>query len=204
MLIIGLTGGVASGKNSVASHFVRLKIPVFDADLEVHKLLLNNKKVFREIKDLFPNVVEERKINRKILGEEVFDNKVKLKKLEQIIYPFLKKQEDLFIKNCQRNHKEIVVLNIPLLFEKGSYKRCNKNIVVTTSPQIQFQRFKNRLKSQGINDLSYIDKRFYNIINYQISDAQRRKRADFIIYNGLSKFFTFIQLKRLVLLLKSK
>ena len=146
MLIIGLTGGLASGKNFVSSCFQRFRIPVFDADLEVHKLLVGDQGVFKQIKSNFPQAIFNSKINREILGQNVFKDKQKLEKLEQIIHPSLRRKEDLFIKNCRRNRQEIAILNIPLLFERGGYSRCHKNIAVITRIQSQFLRFKIRQK----------------------------------------------------------
>ena len=195
MLILGLTGGVASGKNFVASQFRKLKIPVFDADLEVHKLLANNQEIFTQVKNTFPKAIVNGKIDRKLLGEEVLDHKEKLHNLEQIIYPKLRKEENLFIKNCRIKKHKIVVLNIPLLFEKDGYKRCHKTIAVITSPLIQFQRFKSRFPLQP--DL-IVHKKFKNIVSHQINNLERKKRADFLIYNGLSKAFTVRQVKDLL------
>lgn len=195
MLIIGLTGGVASGKNFVASQFQKLKIPVFDADLEVHKLLANDQEIILMIKKIFPKSVVNGKIDRKILGEEVLDDREKLDNLEKIIYPKLRKKENLFIKNCRVQRQKTVVLNIPLLFEKDGYKRCHKTIAVIVSPSLQFYRFKSRFKSQD-NGLIY--KKFQNITKHQINNLQRKNRADFIIYNGLSKSFATKQVKNLL------
>jgi dephospho-CoA kinase len=206
MLIIGLTGGVASGKNFVASQFEKLKIPVFDADLQVHKLLASNKEVFLLVKQNFPKAIIDDRIDRKLLGAEVFKDKNKLQKLEQIIYPFLQKEEDLFIKNCRVKHHKIVLLNIPLLFEKSSqknssYNRCDKSIAVIVSPLVQFQRFKKRLKLQNNFEHDTALVKFKNITNHQLKNQQRKVFADFLIYNGLSKIFTTKQVKNIIPLL---
>ncbi len=197
MLIIGLTGGVASGKNFVASQFRKLKIPVFDADLEVHKLLANDKEILLQVQQNFSKAVVDGKIDRKILGEEVLEDKQKLQNLEKIIYPKLRKKENLFIKNSQVRHQKIVVLNIPLLFEKGGYKRCDKTVVVIASNLIQLQRFKDRFKSKNI-DKQLLYKKFKNITNQQLDNWQRKKQADFLIYSGLNKGFTVKQVKDLL------
>jgi dephospho-CoA kinase len=197
MLIIGLTGGLASGKNFVASQFRKLKIPVFDADLEVHKLLANDKEILLQVQQNFSKAVVDGKIDRKILGEEVLEDKQKLQNLEKIIYPKLRKKENLFIKNSQVRQQKIVVLNIPLLFEKGGYKRCDKTVVVMASNLIQLQRFKDRFKSKNI-DTQLLYKKFKNITNQQLDNWQRKKQADFLIYSGLNKGFTVKQVKDLL------
>ncbi|MFT6077824.1 MAG: dephospho-CoA kinase, partial [Rickettsiales bacterium] len=178
MKIIGLTGGVASGKNFVAQHFERLKIPVFDADLEVHKLFITDSDIFQEIQEKFPDSIRNNKIDRKILGAEVFGDEKKLSDLEKIIYPKLRHKEDEFIKKSHRQRRKMVVLNIPLLFEKGGYKRCDKNIAVITSKKIQFNRFKKRFGREI--DTNFIAKIFQNITNKQINNLQRKNKADYL------------------------
>jgi len=201
MLIVGLTGGVASGKSFVASQFKRLKVPVFDADLEVHKLLASDKEILLRVQQNFPDAVVSGKIDRGVLGGEVLEDKHKLQNLEQIIYPKLRKKENLFIKNCRVQRQKIVILNIPLLFEKGGYKRCDKTIAVLVSELVQFQRFKNRFKSKIKSkkiDSQLVYKKFQNITNHQVSNSQRKQRADFLIYNGLGRGFTTKQVKNLL------
>jgi dephospho-CoA kinase len=196
MLIVGLTGGLASGKSFVASCFRRLKIPIFDADLEVHKLLLNDHDIFNKISSSFPQSIIENKIDRKIISKNVFDNRQKLAELEQIIYPALKKKEALFIKNCRKTYQKLAILNTPLLFEKGGYRRCHVNIAVITSPQTQLLRFKNRKKPTS--DLELVYKEFCSITKHQTNNLTRKKLADLIINNGLGKSFTFRQVKSIV------
>ncbi|MES2676874.1 MAG: dephospho-CoA kinase [Pseudomonadota bacterium] len=198
MLIIGLTGGVASGKSFASSQLQRLKIPVFDADLEVHKLLANNLEIFLLVKKNFPQAIINNKIDRKILGAEVLADKEKLQNLEQIIYPHLHKQENLFLKNCRRNHRKIAVLNIPLLFEKDGYKRCHKTIALIVSKPVQFQRFKSRFPlTQGLQR-DEVYKKFKNITSHQINNLQRKKQADFLIHNGLGKAFCYRQVQAII------
>jgi len=195
MLIVGLTGGVASGKSFVASHLQRLKIPVFDADLQVHKLLANSGEIFLQVKKLFPKSIVSGQIDRKMLGAEVFGDQKKLQNLEQIIYPYLQKQENIFIKNCRRNRHKIAVLNIPLLFEKGGNKRCHKTIVVIVSKRVQFNRFKCRFV---LEDKNLVEKKFQNITKHQINNLQRKVSADFLINNGLGKPFCYRQIKTIL------
>ncbi|MCE3254801.1 MAG: coaE [Rickettsiaceae bacterium] len=198
MLIIGLTGGVASGKNFVASQFAKLKIPVFDADFEVHRLLAEDKIVFKKVKDDFPGAIVGSKIDRKILGEEVFEGKFKLWRLERIIYPALRKVENQFIRKNRLRGKKIILLNIPLLFEKGGYKRCDKTIAIITPKRTRFIRFKNRFAEKGDMDIRLIYKKFNNITKNQVGDLQRRKYADFIIYNGFGQNFCQSQIAKLL------
>ncbi len=195
MLIIGLTGGVASGKNFVSSQLQRLKIPVFDADLEVHKLLASDREIFLAVKKQFPKSIVNKRIDRKILGSEVFGRQKKLHKLEQIIYPKLRKREDFFIKNNRRRHIKMIALNIPLLFEKGGYKKCHKTIAVIVPKRIQLHRFKNRFKD---SDERSIERKFKHITSNQINNLQRKNQADFLIHNGLGKSFCYQQTQTII------
>ncbi|MFT5703613.1 MAG: dephospho-CoA kinase [Rickettsiales bacterium] len=198
MLIIGLTGGVASGKNFVANHFEKLNIPVYDADLEVHKLLSEDREIFLEIKNKFPAAIQNCQIDRKILGKEVLSHSQKLADLEQIIYPKLRQQENSFIKKHFRRRSKMVVLNIPLLFEKGGYKKCDKTIVIIAPNKVRFNRFAKRFSKNKDYSLKSIEEKFVIIKNNQISDLERKKRADFLIYNGLGKAFCINQIESII------
>jgi dephospho-CoA kinase len=205
MLIVGLTGGVASGKNLVANQFKQLKIPVFDADFQVHKLLENNQDIFQQIKQNFPGAIVDNKIDRKELGKEVFNDKNKLNALESIIYPILRKEEDKFVKSCQKEGHEMVILNIPLLFEKGGYKRCDKIIVVTAHESIRLQRFTNRFLEKHVNiDEDLIHKKFEQITSNQINSQEREEKADIVIDNNSTKDYTNKQITTALNLLLGK
>lgn len=198
MLIIGLTGGVASGKNFVAHQFEKLRFPVFDADLEVHKLLAGNQEIFKKIQVNFPQTIRNNQIDRKLLGAEVFNNLEKLDILEAIIYPELHKQEQKFIKECRYSRQKIVILNIPLLFEKSGNKRCHHTISITLPTRTQFHRFKQRYQKQhGQDKEQVINQKFKQIISRQMTNHQRKRQADLIIHSGLSKAFTTRQVYKI-------
>ncbi|MFT6332426.1 MAG: dephospho-CoA kinase [Lentimonas sp.] len=195
MQIIGLTGPVASGKNFVAGVFKKLKIPVFDADFEVHQLFCEDKNIFDQIKSSFPKAIVNEKIDRKLLGKEVFKNKIKLDELEDIIYPSLRLREDSFLNKNRRNGKKIVVLNIPLLFEKGGFKRCSQTITIITPKKIRFNRFLQRSKGLSLFDAR---KKFESINKNQMNERERKKYADYCLFNGLDKGFSARQVKKLM------
>ncbi len=193
-LIVGLTGTVASGKNFVADIFKKLGAVIFDADKEVHKIFNKNIVVFQQIKKHFPEVICHEKIDRKILGDLVFNNKEKLSLLESIIHPIVKKSREDFIKKANHNRKALVILNIPLLFEKNIHLECHKTIVVIAPKFIQKQRFLKRAKSSNshFNSDLFVAK-FEDILQNQIPNSQKEKLADFVIKNGQNKSFTFKQ-----------
>lgn len=198
MLIVGLTGSVASGKNLIAENFRKLGAAIFDADFEVHQIFEQNKKVFEQIRIHFPQVIINDKINRQKLGELTFNNKKNLAILEQIIHPLLQEKRQKFLQKMRSQKKRIVILNIPLLFEKNIYKNCHKNILVTAPLAIQKQRFLQRAKNNKtafLEDLLLV--KFKNILQNQMSNSEKIKLADFVINNGQNKAFTFWQTQKI-------
>ena len=132
MIIVGLTGSVASGKSTVALWIRETGIAVHDADAEVHSLLAANGQAVAEIIATFgPNIrASDGGIDRKKLGRHVFANPADRKKLESILHPLVRQRRNQFIKDQQRLGSQIVVLDVPLLYETGGDKLCDYVIVV--------------------------------------------------------------------------
>ncbi len=193
MLVIGLSGGIASGKNFVAEIFKKNGALVFDADEEVHKLLESDKSTITEISKNFPLVIVSKKIDRKILGEIVFADGEKLKILEKILHPKVREKYREFLKKARQENHKLVVLNIPLLLENKGYK-CDKIIAVITSKIVQKQRFLEREKAKNpqnfVAQIKNLEKKFEQIRSQQISNLERKKQADFIIKNDDSRIET--------------
>ncbi len=177
--IIGLTGGIASGKNFVSEVFAKNGAVIFDADKEVHRLLELDQSTIDAVKKNFPESFIEKKIDRKILGKIVFADKEKLKILEKILHPEVRSSCQKFLKKASEEKKEIAVLNIPLLLETGHY-RCDYVIAISAPIAIRKKRFLARLESANV-------KIFNQICAKQISDAEREKKAAFVINSGGSK-----------------
>ncbi len=180
MKIIGLTGGVASGKNFIAEIFAKHGASIFDADKENHNLLELDKSTLEEVRKIFPEAIIENKIDRKILGKIVFADSKKLKTLEKIIHPRIQKKYEEFL-NANKNAK-IIVLNIPLLLETKNYK-CDKIIAIIASENIRKERFVARATRFGNHSKNELEKRFDEIKSKQIDDFNRRNQADFVIIN---------------------
>ena len=186
MKIIGLTGGIASGKNFVADIFAKNGAAVFDADKEVHNLLESDKLTIDEVKKNFPTSFVKQKIDRKILGKIVFSDAEKLKILEEIIHPKVRKNYQLFLKNFKIQNKKIAVLNIPLLLETKGYE-CDKVLAITVSPSIQKKRFLSRSMKFSKESKQSLEKKFSQILAKQMTNKQRKSRADFVIDTNCSK-----------------
>lgn len=200
MKIIGLSGGVASGKNFISEIFAKNGAAVFDADKEVHNLLKSDSQSIFEIKNHFPESFVNNSIDRKILGKIVFGDTKKLDILEAILHPKIRHSYKNFLKEAHKQNRKFVLLNIPLLLEKEGYK-CNKIIAILIPEKIQKQRFLQRYKKLNSNDfaknLPQIEQRFYQIKSNQLNNLQRKKKADFVIFNGLSKAYSLQQVKKI-------
>jgi dephospho-CoA kinase len=184
MKIIGLSGGVASGKNFVADIFEKNGADVFDADKEVHKLLEFDKSVVDEVGKKFPESFVKEKIDRKILGKIVFENEKKLKILEKIIHFEVRKKYQEFLESAKKKKLNLVVLNIPLLLENKAYK-CDFVVAVIASKALQKKRFLERAKKLNPKNFAAqkknLEKRFAQIAAKQMPDSQRKNSADFVI-----------------------
>lgn len=201
MKIIGLTGGVASGKNFIADLFAKKGALIFDADKEVHDILFNDQEAVSLINQTFPAAIINDKVDRKSLGEIVFNDDNKLRLLESIIHPKVKQRYNIFLKKAQESDAKMIVLNIPLLLESKNYE-ADIIIAITASKTIRKQRFTQRYRQQnpGSNltddELSH---KFDLIRQQQLSDKERSRNADFVISNDLSKDHAINQVEVIVL-----
>lgn len=179
MQIIGLTGGIGSGKSTVARCFARLGVPVFDADATVHQLLSPQGAAFGVVSGLFPQAVVDGQINRAIIREKVFTNKILLKQLEAILHPLVSAARVRFTRAMQRRKVPVIVWDIPLLFETGIDKECDTIMVVTVPEYLRHHRVSRR---SGLTPET-----IRQIHAHQWQDAQKTKQADIVIHNGLGK-----------------
>jgi len=199
MKIIGLTGGIASGKNFVAEVFAKNGAVVFDADKEVHALLESHPSAIQQVKKFFAESFIDKKIDRKILGQIVFADKKKLKILEKILHFEVRKKYQEFLKAAQKKKAKFAVLNIPLLLETKGYE-CDYVVAIIMPKTEQKKRFMAREKDKHpLAKISELQKKFTQITAQQISNAERKKHADFVIDNSGSKLDTSKQIKKILL-----
>jgi len=171
--IIGLTGGIGSGKSTILKYFESQGIPIYIADTEAKKIM-ESELVIGNIIDAFgKDTIENGKVNRSKLSSLVFNNPEKLKKLNSIIHPEVKNH----FTNWVKKHEDfpIVIKEAAILFESGSYKDCDKIILVTAPKEIRIQRVINR---DGISK-EEVEARMKN----QWTDEQKIPLSDFIIEN---------------------
>ncbi len=171
--IIGLTGGIGSGKTTIANHFMAARIPVYIADDESRKIM-QSAEIIADIKKTFGNEIFENEIlNRKKLSEIVFSNPEKLEQLNAIIHPAVKKHFGNWI--LDHKNSPFVIYEAAILFESGSYKNCDLIITVTAPLESRIQRVIQRDKTSR----ELVLKR----INTQWNDDQRISKSDYVIEN---------------------
>jgi len=190
-LIIGLTGGIASGKNFVADIFARSGAAVFDADKEVHEMLATDKSVIAAVRKNFSESIVDEVISRKILGQIVFSDPTKLRTLEKILHVRVRAKYHDFLQKLCNEKKQLAVLNIPLLLESGAYK-YDKILAVLAPKSVRKKRFLARVKGQNLAA------RFEQIYAKQMSDRERKARADFVVNTGGSKVETEEQVLKIL------
>ena len=187
MKIIGLSGGIASGKNSVAEIFSKLGVKIFDADLIVHDLFINNKIVIQQIAKQFPQAMKSSGIDRKIIAEIITKNPQKLAIIENIIHPLVRNNYQQFLVYSNKSNEKLVILNIPLLQEKKYYK-TDKIIAIITDEEIRRNRYIKRsiadINKEDQIIISQLNEKFTLLKNQQISDEERIKIADYVIKNN--------------------
>ena len=179
MIIVGLTGSVASGKSTVAGWIRDTGIAVHDADAAVHSLLAANGRAVAEIIATFgPDMAEsDGGIDRKKLGGHVFANPADRKKLESILHPLVRQHRDQFLYDQQHLGSQIVVLDVPLLYETGGDELCDYVIVVHAGEDTTWHRALSR-PGMTVEKLS-------GILATQMPAREKCQRADFVLDTDL-------------------
>lgn len=172
MLIIGLTGSIGMGKSTAAERFRYHGIPVFDSDREVHKLY-SEPDFVAKIEAEFPAAIVDGTVDRSKLSELVIGHARSIKRLEEIVHPAVRAAQGAFIMEAHKNGADMVVLEIPLLFETEADARVDVVIVVSAPADIQKERV---LQRPGMTE-----EKFASILAKQVPDSEKRKRADFVV-----------------------
>ena len=174
MIVLGLTGSIGTGKSTTAAMFADLGVPVHDADRAVHDLYVGE--AVAPIAAAFPGAVRDGKVDRAALSEILRQAPERFGELEAIVHPLVREREAAFLAHHREAGTPIVLLDIPLLFETGGAARVDKIVVVTCDPAIQRQRV---LARPGMTE-----EKFDLIRARQMPDAEKRKRADFVVDSG--------------------
>ena len=188
MIVLGLTGSIGMGKSTVARMFADEGVPVFDADAAVHRLQGPAGALVAEIEAQFPGTTGAQGVDRTALAEQVLDAPEALRRLEAIIHPAVARERETFL--AEHAGAPLVVLDIPLLFEKGLAESVDKVAVVSADPEIQRLR---TLERPGMSA-----EKFLRILSHQLPDAEKRARADFVVPTDISMDETRASVRRIV------
>lgn len=187
-MIIGLTGSIGMGKSTVAAMFADEGIAVFCADAAVHAMQAAGGELVDEIEAAFPGTTSESGVNRQTLGAAVLSDRDKLARLEAIIHPAVARRRTRFLE--EHANDDILLFDIPLLFEKGGDAGVDVTVVVSAPAPLQRERV---LARPGMTV-----ERFEHISAIQMNDADKRARADYVIDTGDSLSQTRTQVRKLV------
>lgn len=194
MIKIGLTGSIGMGKSAVSKMFRRLGVPVFDADAEVHKLQGPGGALVARIEARFPGTTGPKGVDRQKLGAAVLGKPEELRALERIVHPAVYHVRQHFL--LQNRSRPMVVLDIPLLFEKGGAKQVDVTVVVSAPAFLQTRRV---LRRPGMTAA-----KLKHIRHLQVPDHIKRQRADFVIDTGQSISETRGEVRRLITCLRHR
>jgi dephospho-CoA kinase len=197
LIILGLTGSIGMGKSTAAEMARQLGVPLFDADRIVHRLLAQGGAAVQQVSAAFPGVqTASGGIDRGLLGQRVFRDPAALERLEQILHPMVATAEKRFLDRARARREPLAVLDIPLLFETGGDRRCHYVLVVSAPALVQRQRV---LQRPGMTAI-----RLAAILEKQMPDPEKRRRADFVVPTGLGRNPTLRRLQAVVRLLRDK
>ncbi|WPO42299.1 dephospho-CoA kinase [Tardiphaga sp. 42S5] len=177
MRVLGLTGSIGMGKSTTAKLFMEAGVPVYDADATVH--MIYEGEAAPLIEAAFPGTTVNGKVDRAKLSPLVVHDAAAMKKLEQIVHPLLGAYHRKFLDDAEKSGVPVAVVDVPLLYETGGEKRVDAVVVVSTNPEQQRERI---LAREGMTA-----EKLDAILARQLPDAEKRKRADFVVdtSNGL-------------------
>ena len=193
-VVLGLTGSIGMGKSTAAAMLRGMGLPVHDADAAVHRLMAKGGRAVPEIAAAFPDVVRDGAVDRRALGARVFDDPQALKGLEAILHPKVRAEAHRFIDARRTRGDDLVVLDIPLLFETGGERLCDAVAVVSAPRFVQEARV---LTRPGMTRA-----KLAAIRAQQLPDAEKRRRADFVVPTGLGRLHSLRTLRRVVKILR--
>lgn len=196
MLILGLTGSIGMGKSTTAAMFQAEGVPVYDSDAAVHALYAAGGAAVAPVEAAFPGVVTDGAIDRAKLSAKVVGDPEALAKLEAIVHPLVGAHRIGFFEKAQAEGRDIVVLDVPLLFETGGQKSVDKVVVVSAPPEVQRARVLARPEMTP--------EKFEAILARQLPDAEKRARADFVIDTGQGVEHARAQVRDLLTLLRTR
>jgi dephospho-CoA kinase len=195
-LLIGLTGSIGMGKSETAKMFATLGIPVNDSDANVHRLYEVGGAAVPVIAEAFPGTIKDGKVDRAELSKRLAADPQAFKKLEALVHPLVAAEQQKFLEKAEHDGAEMVVLDIPLLFETGGHARMDAVVVVSAPHHIQRERV---LARPGMSP----DK-LDQILSRQMPDAEKRAKAHFVVETDKGLDHAFAQVKKIVAALQAR
>ncbi len=190
MFILGLTGSIGMGKSTATQVLRECGVPVHDADAVVHALLARDGAAEASVKAAFPAAIRDGAISRAALGEIVFADGAALTRLEAIVHPLVHQSEQAFLARHRAAGAPLVVLDIPLLYETGAERRVDAVLLMTAPPAVQ--------RARVLGRAGVAEKRFDQIMAKQLPDAEKRRRAQYVVSTARPHSYTADELRHLV------
>mgnify|MGYP001550065914 FL=1 len=194
--LIGLTGSIGMGKSETAKMFARLGIPVNDSDANVHAVYEPGGAAVPQIEKAFPGTVREGRVDRVLLSKALAADPSGFKKLEAIVHPLVAQVQQAFLAKAEADGADMVVLDIPLLFETGGHARMDAVVVVSAPSHIQRARV---LERPGMTE----DK-LNQILSRQMPDEEKRAKAHYVVVTDKGLDHAFEQVQMIVKDLREK
>ncbi len=188
--LLGLTGSIGMGKSETARMFGRLGVPVYDADAAVHALYEPGGTAVEPIAEAFPGCIQDGRVDRRRLAAHLLDNPEAFAKLEAIVHPLVIETQRRFTAEAAAQGADLVVLDIPLLFETGGENRMDAVVVVSAPEAVQRQR---ALARDGMTP-----EKLDRILARQMPDAEKRQRADYVVDTGQGFDRAFAQVRKII------
>jgi dephospho-CoA kinase len=171
--LVGLTGGIGSGKTTIANFFKELGVPIYIADTEAKALMNRSKVIKRKLIALFgDNAYQNGKLNRDFLSKQIFNNKDLLQKMNAIVHPKVASHFNRWVKKQEAPY---VISEAAILFENGSYKKYDYIITVTAPEEVRLKRVMSRDNSSK--------EKVKSVMNNQWKDEEKIKLSDYVIQN---------------------
>ena len=172
-IILGLTGSIGMGKTTTAKMFAKYGIPVWEADTSVHKLYSKEGEAVELFKEKLPSSIVDNEVSRAELKKLINDDERNLKTIETLVHPLVSNDRKRFVNAAEKKKTPLIVLDIPLLFEKGHEKSVDYIAVVSVTKETQ----RKRVLKRNTMTPEMVEK----ILEIQMSDAEKRHKADFVI-----------------------
>lgn len=196
MIVIGLTGSIGMGKTATARMFAEEGVPVSDSDAVVHRLYEKDGAAVAPVAAAFPDIVAAGAIDRQKLSRHLARRPEDFRKLETIVHPLVRAEQQNFLDEARRRKAPLAVLDIPLLFETGRDRDVDEIVVVSAPAAVQRERV---LARPGMTA-----EKFATILARQLPDAEKRARADFIVDSSRGFDHARAEVRRIIAELSTK